>query len=76
MFTILDAFEARDAGTPIMLDHDTVCAVLEHHGHDTYGTDVLDDLAKFCGTPESCRQAADDAIGLLDAATVLDFLGY
>jgi hypothetical protein len=55
-----------------MLDHGAVCAVLEHHGHDTYGTDVLDDLAKFCGTPV----VSYDAIGLLDAATVLDFLGY
>jgi hypothetical protein len=66
MFTAADAFEARDAGTPIMLDHDAVCAVLEHHGHDVCGTDVLDDLASFCTYD----------VGLLDAAAVLDFLGY
>ena len=65
MFTSADAFEARDAGAPIMLDSDAVLAVLEYH-------DCSEETECFA----QCRAAVVDGATRWDAAEILDFLGY
>ena len=65
MFTATEAFEARDNGTPIMLDVDQVYAVLEYHGCD-------DTTACF----QTCSGVIINDAPRWDAAKILEFLGY
>jgi hypothetical protein len=64
-FTSDEAFEARDAGAPIMLDNDAVRAVLEYH-----------DCGEESECFNQCRAAVVDGATRWDAAEILDFLGY
>jgi hypothetical protein len=63
--TSIEAFDARDNGTPIMLDVDAIYAVLEYHCCDE---------VTACFT--ACEGVIIDGAPRWDAADILEFLGY
>lgn len=63
-----DIFEARDAGEPVMWGERQVDAILA--SHDVYTGDMISCL-ELAGL-----LAAVSVTGRIDAAEVLDFLGY
>lgn len=66
--TAEDIFEARDAGEPVMWGERQVEAIIA--SHDVYVGDMLHCLEI------SCLFAQVSVSGKIDAAEVLDFLGY
>ncbi len=66
--TAEDIYEARDAGEPVMWSERQVEAIIA--SHDVYVGDDLHCLELVC------LLAAVSVTGRIDAAEVLDFLGY